>query len=82
MSTMAATSVDQVLDTKGLSCPLPVLRTKKAIKALEPGKVLKVLATDPGATNDFLAFCTAYGHQLLANTMEGDVFVFVIKKAA
>ena len=79
---MAATTIDQVLDTKGLSCPLPVLRAKKAIRALGPGKVLQVLATDPGAVQDFAAFCKATGHELLASTVEGDVFTFVIKVSA
>ena len=73
--------VDQVLDTKGLNCPLPILKEKKAINALASGHTLQVLATDPGSVKDFAAFCRATGHQLLSSNEEGGVFNFLIKKA-
>ena len=76
----AAATPDKLLDTKGLTCPLPVLRAKKAMKELSTGQVMKVLATDPGAVGDFAAFCQATGNQMLASTTENNVFVFVIKK--
>jgi len=76
------TKPDKLLDTKGLTCPLPVLRAKKAIKELAPGQVMKVLATDPGAVADFAAYCKATGNELMASTTEGDVFVFLIRKGA
>jgi tRNA 2-thiouridine synthesizing protein A len=75
-------TIDMVLDTKGLTCPLPVLRAKKAIKQLEPGKVLQVLATDRGAVQDFAAFCKATGHEMISSSTEQDVLVFVIRKSA
>ena len=58
-------SIDRVLDTKGLNCPLPVLKLKKAMKQVPPGGILQVLATDPGAVADFEAFCRQTGNQLL-----------------
>lgn len=71
-----------VLDTKGLNCPLPILRAKKAIKDVPAGGVLQVLATDPGAVKDFEAFCRSTGHQLIDWKEEGGVFTFNIKRAA
>jgi len=70
-----------VLDTKGLNCPLPILRVKKAIKDVPAGGTLQVLATDPGAVKDFEAFCKATGQQLVDWREEGGVFTFNIKKA-
>ncbi|MCC7048682.1 MAG: sulfurtransferase TusA family protein [Alphaproteobacteria bacterium] len=70
----------QVLDTKGLNCPLPVLRAKKAIKTLAVGGTLTVYATDPGAQKDFVAFCQATGNELQSSTAENGVFTFVIRK--
>ncbi|MEE8500411.1 MAG: sulfurtransferase TusA family protein [Kiloniellales bacterium] len=72
-------SIDRVLDTKGLNCPLPVLKLKKAIKEVPPGGVLQVLATDPGAVADFEAFCRQTGNELLESKTEGDAFVFLIR---
>jgi tRNA 2-thiouridine synthesizing protein A len=71
-----------LLDTKGLSCPLPILRVKKAIKDVPSGGVLQVLATDPGAVNDFEAFCRATGNQLVDWKEESGVFTFNIRKVA
>ena len=73
-------TVAQTLDTKGLNCPIPILRAKKAIVALVVGDVLDVLATDPGAVKDFEAFSRATGHELMESTEDGDVFRFLIKK--
>ncbi|HXE17288.1 MAG TPA: sulfurtransferase TusA family protein [Stellaceae bacterium] len=71
-----------LLDAKGLKCPLPVLKARKAMKALAPGAVLRVLATDPGAVGDFTHFCAVTGHRLLEHRAEGDgVLVFEIEKA-
>lgn len=69
------------LDAKGLTCPLPVLRARKALKALAPGDVLVVEATDPSALKDFPAFCHATGHRLAGSIQRGDVFSFTIEKA-
>ena len=73
---------DQVLDTRGLNCPIPVLRARKAMQKLAPGAVLEVRATDPGTVEDFDAFCEATGHVLLEHEEEGGEFVFRIRKAA
>jgi tRNA 2-thiouridine synthesizing protein A len=73
---------ETVLDAKGLNCPLPILRAKKAIKDVPVGGVLKVLATDPGAVKDFEAFCRATGNQLLNSQQEGGVYIFNIRKTA
>jgi len=70
------------LDTKGLNCPLPILKAKKAISGLAAGDTLQVLATDPGAVKDFQAFCRATGHELLESGEDAGVYTFLIKKAA
>jgi tRNA 2-thiouridine synthesizing protein A len=71
---------DQVLDVKGLNCPLPILRAKKALKDVPAGGTLQVLATDPGAVKDFEAFCRTTGNELLESKSEGNVFSFTIKR--
>jgi tRNA 2-thiouridine synthesizing protein A len=73
---------DQVLDVKGLNCPLPILRAKKALKEVPVGGTLQVLATDPGAVKDFEAFCRATGNELLESKVEGSVYSFLLKRAA
>lgn len=77
---------DQELNTRGLKCPLPILRCKKALSELQAGQVLKAYATDPGAVKDFQAFCKQTGHVMLSleETKEADtsVFVFHIQKKA
>ena len=70
----------QVLDTSGLKCPLPVLKAKRAIKNVNPGEHLKVIATDPGAMNDFKHFCSATGDTLESAIEEDNVLTFVIRK--
>ena len=69
-----------VLDVKGLACPLPVLRAKKAMRDVPPGEILEVLATDPGAVKDFEAFCETTRHTLLACSEDGGVYSFQIRK--
>ena len=71
---------DQLLDAKGLNCPLPILRAKKALKDVAMGGTLEVLATDPGAVKDFEAFCRATGNELVASNVDGKVYSFVIKR--
>lgn len=72
---------DEVLDAKNLNCPLPILKAKKAINGLASGNTLQVLATDPGAVNDFESFCRSTGNQLLESGEQDGVFHFLIKKA-
>lgn len=69
------------LDVKGLNCPLPVLRAKKAMGSVPPGGTLRVLATDPGAVRDFDAFVRATDATLLSSSEADGVFVFEIRKA-
>lgn len=71
---------DEVLDAKGLNCPLPILRSKKALKAMDTGKTLEVIATDPGAVKDFEAFCRVTGNELMESTEGDGVYTFLIKK--
>ena len=68
------------LDTRGLNCPLPILRTKKALTDMASGQVLKILATDPGAVKDFAAFSKQTGNALLSSEAVEKEFTFFMKK--
>jgi tRNA 2-thiouridine synthesizing protein A len=68
------------VDARGLNCPLPILRTKKALADMASGEVLKVLATDPGATRDFQAFAKQTGNALLEHQEVDKVFVFYMQR--
>ena len=68
------------LDARGLNCPLPILRTKKALNEMISGQVLKVVATDPGSTKDFQAFARQTGNELLAASEAAGEFLFHLKK--
>ncbi|MEM7023524.1 MAG: sulfurtransferase TusA family protein [Pseudomonadota bacterium] len=72
---------DTVLDARGLKCPLPVLRARKAMQGLAPGDVLQVLATDPGSVKDMEAFCEATGHTLIGRDEQDCAFSFRVQKA-
>lgn len=67
------------LDARGLKCPMPILRARKALGALQPGATLEVLATDPGAVADFDAFCRTTGHVLIEHAAQGDAHRFLIR---
>ncbi|HJL65729.1 MAG: sulfurtransferase TusA family protein [Arenicellales bacterium] len=71
---------DQELDARGLNCPLPILRAKKALNDLNGGEVLKILSTDPGSVKDFDAFAQQTGNELLSSTEEGSEFHFLMRK--
>ena len=71
---------DRELDTQGLECPLPILKTKKALNELAPGQVLRVLATDPGSRRDMVAFANQTGHALLYAGEEDGALVFLLRK--
>jgi tRNA 2-thiouridine synthesizing protein A len=71
---------DQVLDCSGLACPMPILKTKKAVDALQVGQVLELIATDPGSVSDMNAWTQKTGHQLLGSEQQNGKFVFLIKK--
>jgi tRNA 2-thiouridine synthesizing protein A len=72
-----------IVDTKGMKCPPPVLKARKALKSLAPGAIMQVLATDPGAIDDFKHFCKTTGARLIEQREEpGGVLVFVLEKPA
>ncbi|MBI1965785.1 MAG: sulfurtransferase TusA family protein [Betaproteobacteria bacterium] len=71
---------DKELDARGLNCPLPILRTKKALTDMSSGQVLKILATDPGSVKDFQAFSRQTGNSLLSSDAAHQEFVFFMKK--
>jgi TusA-related sulfurtransferase len=73
-------AVTQELDTRGLNCPLPILKAKKALADLASGATLKVISTDPGSVRDFQAFARQTGHELLGQTSAGSEFVHVLKR--
>ena len=73
---------DASLDARGLNCPLPVLKAKKAMRPLAGGEVLEILATDPGSVPDFEAFCDATGYELVETGEDDGVFRFLIRKTA
>ncbi|MDO8703778.1 MAG: sulfurtransferase TusA family protein [Sulfuricaulis sp.] len=70
----------QELDARGLNCPLPILRAKKAINGLQPGDVLRVRSTDPGSVKDFDVFCKSTGNKLVSSEQNGGEYVFQIRK--
>ena len=71
---------DQTLDAKGLSCPMPLLRTKKAIESISAGQILEVLGTDPGSKNDLPGWCQRAGHTFLGDKEDAGFLRFYIKK--
>jgi tRNA 2-thiouridine synthesizing protein A len=77
---MALVEITQTVDAKGLSCPMPIVKTAQAIKTVEPGAVIEVLATDPGSVKDFAAWTRSTGNELVEQTSDGGVFRFVIRR--
>ena len=73
---------DHTLDTKGLNCPLPILKAKKALQDVAAGETLEILSTDPGSVADFEAFCRQTGNELLESSNDDSVFRFVIRRPA
>ncbi|MGE5386933.1 MAG: sulfurtransferase TusA family protein [Betaproteobacteria bacterium] len=73
-------SFDRELDVKGLNCPLPILRTKKALAEMESGQTLRVLATDPGSVKDFIAFARQTGNELIEQKQDENVFEFLLRR--
>jgi tRNA 2-thiouridine synthesizing protein A len=73
---------DETLDAKGLNCPLPILKAKKALSAMAGGQTLEILATDPGSVKDFEAFCRTTGNKLVEHSADGSVYRFIIEKVA
>ena len=72
---------DKILDAKGLACPMPIVKTKKALNELKSGQVLEIHATDKGAKNDLAAWAKSTGNELIKSEEENDVFKFWVKKS-
>jgi tRNA 2-thiouridine synthesizing protein A len=79
---MSDVKFDQLLDAKGMSCPLPILKTKKAVESLSKGQVLKVETTDPGSKNDMASWAKRTGNEILKVEEGSGSFTFFIKKTA
>ena len=77
---MSDVSVDEELDCRGLNCPLPILKTKKAIDKLQSGQVLKMTATDPGSVNDMNAWTRRTGNELVEHRRDGGDYIFILRK--
>jgi tRNA 2-thiouridine synthesizing protein A len=75
-----STTITVTLDLKGLSCPMPIVKTAKAMKDLSPGDVIEAFATDPGSVPDFVAWCRATGNQLLEHSEQDGIYRFAIRK--
>jgi len=68
------------VDARGLSCPMPIVKTAQAIKSIASGALVEVLATDPGSQKDFAAWSRTTGHELVEQTVDGGVFRFVLRR--
>jgi len=71
---------DQQVDARGLNCPMPIVKTAQAVKALASGQTVEVLATDPGSVKDFAAWAKTTGNEMVEQTTDGGVFRFVLRK--
>jgi len=80
VSEMNSILVNREVDAIGMNCPLPILRTKKTLAEMQSGEILKVKATDAGASHDFPAFCKQTGNELIATETEGDTLIFYLKR--
>lgn len=79
---MSASEYDAELDARGLFCPEPVMMLHNRINDVEPGGVLRVLATDPSTTRDIPRFCQFLGHELVDQAESGDLFIYLIRRGA
>ena len=73
-------NIDKEVDARGLNCPLPILKAKKALAELQSGQLLKVICTDTGSVRDFQAFCKQTGHQLVEQQTVGEEFIHVLQR--
>ena len=77
---MPVIEISQSIDARGLSCPMPIVKTAQAVKALTSGSVVELLATDPGSIKDVAAWCKSTGNELVEQTSDGAVYRFVIRR--
>jgi tRNA 2-thiouridine synthesizing protein A len=75
------TTVAEKLDARGLNCPLPILKTRKAINLIESGEILEVTSSDPGSVKDMSVFCEQTGHRLVSSNEANDSYIFLIEKS-
>jgi tRNA 2-thiouridine synthesizing protein A len=75
-----STAIAVTLDLKGMSCPIPIVKTAKAVKELQPGELIEALATDPGSVADFAAWSRSTGNELVEQSEQDGVYRFVIRK--
>ena len=78
---MAVLEITARVDARGQSCPMPIVRTAQAVRALLPGSLVELLATDPGSERDVAAWCRQTGNELVERSSEAGVFRFVIRRA-
>jgi tRNA 2-thiouridine synthesizing protein A len=77
---MVTVEIAAVVDARGLSCPMPIVRTAQAVRPLPSGAVIELLATDPGSLKDVVAWARATGNELIEQSKDGPVFHFVIRR--
>jgi tRNA 2-thiouridine synthesizing protein A len=77
---MPTLEITQTIDARGLSCPMPIVKTAQAIKAIPSGAAFELLATDAGSTKDVAAWCRATGNELVEQTSDGAAYRFVIRR--
>ena len=77
---MEVLNITQTVDARGLSCPMPIVRTAQAARALAPGALIEILATDPGSTKDLAAWCRSTGNELVEATSDGAVYRFIVRR--
>lgn len=77
---MPILEITQTVDARGLSCPMPIVKTAQAVKALPSGAIVELLATDPGSSKDVAAWCRSTGNELVDQTSDGAVYRFVIRR--
>ena len=80
LETTTESEITSRVDARGLSCPMPIVRTAQAAKPMASGTLLEVLATDPGSIKDFAAWCRSTGNTLVEQTSDGEVYRFVIRR--
>ena len=77
---MPVLEITQMVDARGLSCPMPIVKTAQVMRLLEPGRAIELLATDPGSVKDVAAWCRTTGNTLIEQTSDGAVYRFVIRR--
>ncbi|HEY7935799.1 MAG TPA: sulfurtransferase TusA family protein [Candidatus Limnocylindrales bacterium] len=77
---MATIAISHTIDARGLSCPMPIVKTAQACRVVAAGSLVELLATDPGSTKDVAAWCRATGNELVEQSADGAVYRFIIRR--